>query len=378
MSANDLPGLDPGTGSAAQVGPMDFSTQDPNGPVTQYDKDGYPLPPQGFATDLHSTFADPNYLPNQAMMNTWQAAPQRFDPNAPLPESESNNPYPLGAKHDQWIWKQKILAENQARQKTWQTEHESQRKVQAAVAPAPATPFQSSGVDLTKQGKGENYIDSILSHYEQEGAPETTNYSAAALADFNAKQPQNMDAYYDNASRKSQNAINTQMAARGSYGSSNAIGTLGAAETDLRAQQARDEAGYGLQRFGVQNTLSNAADSQNNNRSANQMLWAKGLADLATQDQGLGENRNQTLWGNNLSLAGIKAATYGNGANSAIDDVTAANDAANNARMGVATDAQSNAAGNANRTAQTNSSLLNSATQGTANMYNYYKKPGSS
>lgn len=398
MALNDTP--DPGPETRTSGPRMNVDTQgrpvdasgNTAGPPAQYDKDGYPIPQTswdytGRRSDGWNLNAPTGVATNHQENEYWNKANQdarAYDPNMADPMGEGANPYDPQMEKSQWQdWNraEKIRVNNKMRKDRYRSENESKRRapvVDPNAASGPSTPFQSSGVDLTKQGKGENYIDSILSHYEKEGAPQTTNYSESALAEFQQKQPQDMSAYYDTASRKAQNAINTQMAARGSYGSSNAVGNLMAAETDIRAQEARDNASYGLQRFGTYNTLAGAADSQNNNRSANQLLWAKGLGDLASQNQGLGEERNQQLWSNNLALAGMKAGAYSSGANAAIDDVTAANDAANNATMGVANDAQSNAAGNANRSAATTTGIISNGVNAAANGYNYVNKPGKS
>jgi hypothetical protein len=180
-----------------------------------------------------------------------------------------------------------------------------------------------------------------------------------------------MDPYYDQASKLASAKIDNAMAARGSYGSSNATGQIGAAEVALRAQQAKDEAGYGLSRFAQEGSLAGQADQQGNVANGIQYQWTKGLADLATSDQQQGQDRNQNLWNNNYSLAAAKAGIYGAGANGAIQDVNAATDAAENAKMGVATDALSNANTNANTSNAVTSGLLNSGAAGVNNYVKY-------
>jgi hypothetical protein len=55
--------------------------------------------------------------------------------------------------------------------------------------------------------------------------------------------------YYDNAQKNTINALNTQLGARGAYGSSVGLGQIGKSVTDLRADQAKNEADYNLRRL---------------------------------------------------------------------------------------------------------------------------------
>lgn len=58
--------------------------------------------------------------------------------------------------------------------------------------------------------------------------------------------------YYDNAQKNVVNALNTQLGARGAYGSSVGLGQIGKSVTDLRADQAKNEADYNLKRLAEQ------------------------------------------------------------------------------------------------------------------------------
>jgi hypothetical protein len=162
-----------------------------------------------------------------------------------------------------------------------------------------------NGVDLTQPGMGENVSNAYLSAYAQNGTPTTSNNAQQAYTDFRNSQPANMDPYYNNAQRLSDNAINTQMAARGSYGSSNAIGVLSNADTNLRAQQAKDEAQYGLQRYGLQGQLASGSDVSSLNQSNNERDWMNGLTDIGFKNQRESTARGQLGFEDQLKGAGV-------------------------------------------------------------------------
>ncbi len=185
--------------------------------------------------------------------------------------------------------------------------------------PAPAAqpsyaPVQSDlGFDATSAGMGENVSAALIGHYADTGIPSTAQNAQGAYDEFNRSTPADMSSYYNNASRNSANRINTEMAARGSYGSSNAVGVLGNAETNLRAQQAKDEAGYGLQRAGLRGTLAGGADQSSLAHSADERNWVGALSDLGFKNQREGAARFQMGYGiaNDLAdkASGIEAST---------------------------------------------------------------------
>lgn len=74
---------------------------------------------------------------------------------------------------------------------------------------------------------------------------------------FNGRRPNiatepGFGSYYDNAQRNVVNELNTQLGARGAYGSSVGLGQIGKSVTDLRADQAKNEADYNLKRLAEQ------------------------------------------------------------------------------------------------------------------------------
>lgn len=408
MPANDIAGQ-VGTAGPSNTGALDFRPP-PQTPVSQggqgmqYDADGYPLPNADQIKAAQYTYS---FDANGQKTATGTVA---YDPSMSPPSPDSENPFQPGSSQAMaWVNHNNKKKQNQANKEAWQKQHETQRQQKpAAVAPqssAPATPFQSSGIDLTQQGKGESYIDSILDSYGQSGVPQVGNESQKSLEDYRAagpsgesqktldafrkSQPADMNPYYNYASKLTSAKIDNAMASRGSYGSSNAIGQLGAAEVALRAGQARDNAQYGLQRFAQEGTLAGQADQrrdayygqegqlagqadqQGNVANGIQYQWTKGLADMAAKDQEMGQERNQNLWNNNFSLAAAKAGIYGAGANAAIADVNATTDAYENAKQGQATDALSNSNANANASNSATAGLLNAAAQGTSNYLKY-------
>jgi hypothetical protein len=274
------PSVNGQSGGPTSTGPLNFAPP-PQTPVAQggqgvqYDAQGYPLPNQDQIKGAQysysfSTGAKPGDV--------------AYDPKMQPPQPDSDNPFhPGSSQYDAWRAHNNNLKTNEANKQAWQKQHESARQQQPAAAPAqssaPAAPFQSSGVDLTKQGKGESYIDSILQNYQDQGIPQVGNQSQQTLDSFRASQPATMDPYYDQASKLASAKIDNAMAARGSYGSSNATGQLGAAEVALRAQQAKDEAGYGLSRFAQEGSLAGQADQQGNVANGIQYQWTRGLAD---------------------------------------------------------------------------------------------------
>ncbi len=383
MPADDIAGqvTPPSATPGAFGGPLDFrppAQQKPGaapaaaaGPV-QYDADGYPLP----SAQQIAAYKEATKLGTATSGGANPAiGGYAYDPTMGPPQAPSDNPYPPGdIMRGRWDRLNAQKKYNQDAKQSYQKQHEGQRQAQPAApqqSAAPATPFQSSGIDLTKQGKGESYIDSILGSYQQSGVPQVGNESKQTLDKFRSSQPANMDPYYDHASELASAKIDNAMAARGSYGSSNATGQIGAAEVSLRAQQARDNASYGLSRFSQEGSLAGAADQQQNVGNGIQFQWTKGLGDMANKSQELGENRNQSLWNNNFQLAAAKAGIYGAGAQGAIGSVDAATDAAINAKQGVATNALSNANANANASNGATAGLLNAANQGVSNYTRY-------
>jgi hypothetical protein len=72
---------------------------------------------------------------------------------------------------------------------------------------------------------------------------------------------QNLDPFYNNAERRALEQLNTQMASRGLFNSSAAIGAGNEAVQNLEAEKANREGQYGLQRAGLMGNLAQGADT---------------------------------------------------------------------------------------------------------------------
>ena len=144
---------------------------------------------------------------------------------------------------------------------------------------------QDVGFNGNVPGIGEDVAGSFLGYYGANGMPGVSNNAQGAYTAFQSSTPANMSMYYDNAQRNATNDINKQMAARGQYGSSNAVGTISNATTNLRAQQAKDEAQYGLSRASLAGSLARGSDESSAASSADERAWVSGLSDLGFKAQ---------------------------------------------------------------------------------------------
>jgi hypothetical protein len=269
---------------------------------------------------------------------------------------------------------------------------------QAPLSPGQRDPAAaSSGLDFMKPGAAETfnstYQPTIMAPGEtskwleangpaMSGPSMTSDYARTAISKGADLPSANMDPYYDRAQEKAVMAINNQLAARGSYGSGVGLGQVSTAITDLRAQQAKDEADYGLQRSGLANTwtstlggLANAADTNENNR------WQLGLTGAATAgaenlnrwkagEQAAGDaqsaqrTRGQDFFNNNFTMGGALSSTAGNAYENAGAQDQAIMDAI--ISLGIGTSAESVAA--AMKRAQSDDDFRNSLIQGAALM----------
>jgi len=353
------------TGGAPNTQLLDFNA--PTGPAVQYDAQGYPIPTadQIKGASYSLTFG-----------TGAKAGQVAYDPAMQPPQPESDNPFqPGSANWNAWRSHNTKLAQNEANKKAWQQQHESVRaQPVAAAAPAqaaPAQPFASSGIDLTKDGKGESFTDSIIKHFSEQGIPEASNEAKTTLDSFRASQPQDMSPYYDYASKLTSAKIDNAMSARGSYGSSNATGQIGAAEMALRADEAKANAQYGLDRYASEGNLAGSADASDARANALKYEWTKGLSDMAFKSQDAGESRGSQLFEHNLALANAKAGNYTASTDKAITGVGEATDAANNVAMGNAADQVSGANADANAAASHTASVMDSANKLGTNYFNY-------
>jgi len=328
-----------------------------------YDSEGYPIPSQAQIDSAYAGFSNPNAPAGSYAYNpTW-------GPAAP----DNDNPYEYGSTQwDSWRNRNDMAKRNDAAKKAWQQSHAAQKKPEAAAAPAaPATPFASSGIDLTKEGKGESVADSINAYYNEHGIPTASNEAKVTLDKFRSSQPQDLSPYYDYASKLTSAKIDNAMSARGSYGSSNATGQIGAAEMALRADEAKANAQYGLDRYAQEGNLAGSSDASDARKNALEFSWAKGLSDIAFRNQDAGEGRTQQLFDDNFRVAAAKAGNWTDSTGKAIEGVGDATDAANNVLTGNANDQVSHANADANQANEDMGSFKDALNQGATNYGNF-------
>lgn len=201
--------------------------------------------------------------------------------------------------------------------------------------------YQQNQGAFTTPGMGERYSGNVMSRYGQ-GTPGVTNNAQTQFQSFQQNQPQlsqDLNPYYNNAIRRGNEDIRTNMAAKGAYGSSTADDQTREMVTNLRADQANREGQYGLQRAGElrgwQNTggaLASGADASSRGQSENERAWTGTVSDIANAGQGmqfgrlgqgfqtaagaqgLQRQRGQDYFGNTMamgnSMAGLMAPTY--------------------------------------------------------------------
>lgn len=210
------------------------------------------------------------------------------------------------------------------------------------ISNAPFTPYntgpgvmpQGGGPDpnfnFSGPGYGENYFQQHQGQFNQPTAagsyfnqvrgqaqnhPQGTNNSQTEYNNFNrpdiAAGP-GLDPYYQRAAGRLTEGLNQQSAARGMFGSSQAMDQLSEGLGGLAAQQANREADYALQRLGEQRaweqlggSLAGQADANSRANSQNELGWLTGMGGLAGQaDQSF---LNQLMGGGNMALAAQEA-----------------------------------------------------------------------
>lgn len=148
------------------------------------------------------------------------------------------------------------------------------------------------------QNQGGEYWEGIKGR--SQNPPGGSNYATEAYQSFKGSQPASMEAFYDNALRRSNEDIDRSYGARGMLGSSRSMDRKAEASTDLRSQQARDEAQYGLQRGGLMGSLGQGADASGRANTGMDLSWLTGLGGLGLGVQNAGLQRQLGL--GNLAL----------------------------------------------------------------------------
>lgn len=220
-----------------------------------------------------------------------------------------------------------------------------------------ATPQQSFSGNLGQPGQGENFFgansgmwtgpNALGTYWDQNqgkfgasgpadqywaglagkmNAPNVSQNAQTAWNQFQGSVPANTDPYYNNAIRLASNDINSQMAARGLYGGGTGVAPVNEAITNIRAQQAHDNAQYGLQRAGLGGQLAQGADQSSLGALQGQLGWLTGLGGLGlgVQSQDL-----QRLLGGG-ALAGQTAQQQLSGLNSGMGAALGAQQALEN------------------------------------------------
>ena len=218
------------------------------------------------------------------------------------------------------------------------------------------------GYNAAVTGAGENYANSALNYYGAGNTPGTTQNTQQAYQQFQNSTPADTSSYYDNAVRQSNNDLNTQMAARGQYGSSNAVGQLSNADTNLRAQQANANAQYGLQRASTAGSLASGADASSATAANNQLAWTQGLGNLALQGQEAGQNRFQQNYDNTMGMANQISGLEGNSYNNEFNNDSSDMSNAINASTGANVQGYQNAVDNSNYNNASDAAKVNLAT----------------
>lgn len=135
------------------------------------------------------------------------------------------------------------------------------------------------GGNFGKEGPASEYWRGISGKWN---APQKTPGNAQQAWDqFQKSTPANTDAYYDNAIRLGSRDVNRAMAASGLYGGGTGVAPVNEMITNLRAQQAKDNAAYGLNRAQIGGGLASAADQSGLAGLNSQLSWLTGMGNIA-------------------------------------------------------------------------------------------------
>jgi hypothetical protein len=207
------------------------------------------------------------------------------------------------------------------------------KKVQAAT---PAGQQPNPNFDQSKPGAAEDaytqhsgafFQPSQVGQYWNSvaGNANTPTQSAGAYQQYQQSQPADMSGYYNRAEDRATGRVNDQMAARGMYGSSYGAGQATTAITDLEAQRAKDEAGYGLQRAQVGGQLAGQADQTGLSKTLGYGQLAGGAdaarisgasAGMSAAGMAQGARRQRTqdafdnIWRPSAAIAGMTGDAY--------------------------------------------------------------------
>lgn len=218
------------------------------------------LPPSSIVPDLSGQFAQP-----QSYANNWQLQ-GGFDMSGP------------GAAEDAY-------AKNSGQLSTPGSTEQYAGQYNPMNMGGATGAYTQKYNPMAMGGATDKYASNPGSWGDAYGATASGQYWNSLQGQSNA--PKDMGAYYDRASDRSAATVNRQAGARGMFNSSAAMDQLGKTEADIRSQQARDEAQYGLQSAALQNDIMSGASRSAD--AAAQGRYGMGLQAAQASDQlGLG------------------------------------------------------------------------------------------
>ena len=200
--------------------------------------------------------------------------------------------------------------------------------------------FNQQQQGYTQPGQMQNFYAQQQAGMNQPGAMERyqqgSNLSGPTASEQTMEDP-GLGQYYENAGTRASGQLNTQLAGRGAYGSSQGLNMLSQQQSDLNAQQANREGDYRLRQAGQSDSMrlqqaglagQQAAQAQGMQQSRlGQMGQFAGAADAArlqglnsgmgaaSQAQGLRRQRGRDYMGDVFSPAQLGMAAQGQGMN---------------------------------------------------------------
>jgi hypothetical protein len=175
--------------------------------------------------------------------------------------------------------------------------------------------FAQNGQQFNTPGAAEDYWASVKG---QAGTPpEVTNRAEEAYQHIKGNMPTiasdpGLTPYYNDAVNRTTRELNSQLAARGAYGSSVGVGKVGDAVRGLLAEKANREAQYNLARLAEQRNWEStmgqeaaSADTSSGRQAQSKLGWILGFGDLANN---AGQARLSRLLGGSGASQGAQSA----------------------------------------------------------------------
>jgi hypothetical protein len=164
---------------------------------------------------------------------------------------------------------------------------------------------------LGAPGAGEQYWNQVQGSINAPGSTQQVFNELHGQMPQIAQTP-GLDPYYNNAAKNLSEDINRQYASRGMFGSTPALQGIGRGLTDLRADQAKNEADYNLKRLAEQRAWTGQLDTaaQNADQSGLGKLLAGGQISQgaeALQHQGSNILGNLLTQGGQLDIQKLQA-----------------------------------------------------------------------